>query len=100
MAIQTTFADLLPYADNARRTATTPGAGRGLLARCGDWLRQRNDAAYLREMEPHLARDIGVAPGRGPCPEGFAADPRPLWGIGLTPQPMDTRSPQAERCRG
>jgi uncharacterized protein YjiS (DUF1127 family) len=102
MAIQITLSDVIPYATGARRIAKAPGvaARPGLLARCHAWLRLRNDMARLREMEPHLARDIGVAPGRDRAPEGFAVDPRPLWGVGLTPQPMDLRSPRAEHRQG
>jgi hypothetical protein len=66
---------------------------RGLLARYGDWVRRLDDAARLAELEPRLARDIGAAPGGGRRPEGFAVDPRPLWGIGLTPQPANGQSP-------
>jgi hypothetical protein len=102
VAIESTLPGIIPAAGVARRTASAPGmaARRWLLARCGDWLRRRNDAARLREMEPHLARDVGVAPGCDRGPEGFALDPRPLWGVGLTPRPTDVRSPWAERCRG
>ena len=38
-------------------------------------------------MEPRQARDIGCAAGTERAPEAFAADPRPLWGLGLTPMP-------------
>lgn len=61
----------------------------GLLARYWLWLRNLEDAQRLREIEPHMARDVGVSPGADRCPDGFAVDPRPLWGIGLTPCPMD-----------
>jgi hypothetical protein len=76
----------IPAAGDARRVGLL---ARWLLVRCGDWLRRRCDAARLRGMEPRLARDIGVAPGCDRGPEGFAVDPRPLWGIGLTPQPTE-----------
>ena len=59
----------------------------GLLGRCGAWIRRLKDAQSLSEIEPRMARDIGVPPGRNRCPEGYGVDPRPLWGIGLTPQP-------------
>ena len=70
-----------------------------LLARYGTWVRRRNDAARFAEMEPRLARDIGDVPGCASRPECFAVDPRPLWGIGLTPQPLDRRWPPSERGR-
>ncbi|MBD0274982.1 MAG: hypothetical protein ICV73_24035, partial [Acetobacteraceae bacterium] len=93
MAVSITLPDVSPLAGSPRPAATTPAAaiaaGRGLLARCADWLRCRSDAARLREMDPHLARDIGLVPDCGDRgPDGFAVDPRPLWGIGLTPQPV------------
>jgi uncharacterized protein YjiS (DUF1127 family) len=102
MAVSTAFPGVILPTGETRRTAAPPSPATrpGLLARCGGWLRRRSDAARLREMDPHLARDIGVAPACGPCPEGFAVDPRPLWGIGLTPQPMAPHSPRAERRRG
>jgi uncharacterized protein YjiS (DUF1127 family) len=75
------------------RPPTLRSALLGLLARYGAWMRRRDDAARLAEMDPRLARDIGAAPGGERRPEGFAADPRPLWGIGLTPQPMDGHAP-------
>jgi uncharacterized protein YjiS (DUF1127 family) len=71
-----------------------PGAAAlGILARCASWLRRMDEAAALREMEPHRARDIGIVPGRDRAPDGFAVDPRPLWGIGLTPQPTEVIPP-------
>jgi uncharacterized protein YjiS (DUF1127 family) len=76
--------------------ATPPRPGftlLNLLARYGAWLCRLNDAAALREMEPHRARDIGVAPGCDRAPDNFVVDPRPLWGIGLTPQPTEAMPP-------
>jgi uncharacterized protein YjiS (DUF1127 family) len=62
------------------------------------WLRGIGHARALREMDAAQARDIGVAPGWDRAPEGFGVDPRPLWGIGLTPQPMDsTTRPWSKR---
>ena len=88
---------VIPTAIQASRPAPRPG----LLARCGAWLRQLSGNLQLREMEPRLARDIGAAPPSNVCPEGYAVDPRPLWGIGLTPQPMETDPPwSAKRQRG
>jgi uncharacterized protein YjiS (DUF1127 family) len=102
MGASITLPDVIASTGSTPRTVTAPGvaAGRALFARCGDWLRQRNDAARLREMEPHLAQDIGLAPGCDGRPEGFAADPRPLWGIGLTPQPFDATPPRSPRRSG
>jgi hypothetical protein len=105
MAIESTLTGTFPAFGGAPRTASAAGSGAAaqsrLLARCRDWLRRRRYAACLRELDPRLALDAGVAPGwadRGP--EGFALDPRPLWGIGLTPRPMDARPPRAERRGG
>jgi hypothetical protein len=65
------------------------GAGRGLLLRrVALSMRRWADRRRLRDIDPHLARDIGVAPGWNRAPEGFVVDPRPLWGIGLTPEPV------------
>src|SRR5687768_10296200 len=83
-------ADALATAAAASRRPAAGAAARGLLARAGAWLRRMNETAALREMAPERARDIGLAPGcRDRAPEGYAMDPRPLWGIGLTPRPMD-----------
>lgn len=88
----------------AGESRSVPAASRPLthlLDRCGAWLRRRDEAARLREMEPRLARDIGAAPTSGGlCLDGFAADPRPLWGIGLTPQPGSTTPPWSRRPGG
>jgi hypothetical protein len=83
----------LSATEAAPAKATAGAVGRRLLARCGDWLRRRNDAARLRDMEPHLARDIGISPRGGRAPKGFAVDPRPLWGVELTPLPTATAPP-------
>lgn len=74
------------------RVAHRPDRGPGLpridlLALYGAWINRMEDARRLREMDPRQARDIGCAPGGDHGPEGFAADPRPLWGLGLTPMP-------------
>ena len=102
MAVSTTFPDVAPPTGEYFRTDTAPGSAArpGLLARCNGWLRRRNAAAQLRDMEPRLARDIGVAPACDPCPAGFAVDPRPLWGVGLTPQPMGAAPPWSPRRLG
>lgn len=81
----------------------TPGAALllGLAARLGALVRRLGDAARHSEMDPRLARDIGVLPDRHRGLEGFAVAPRPLWGVGLTPQPTGARRPpRAERRRG
>ncbi|MCU0946171.1 MAG: hypothetical protein MUF65_12490 [Rubritepida sp.] len=86
------------YAPGA--TAQAPRSGlsaMALLKRYGAWLRRINDARALREMDAARARDIGATPGWDQAPAGFAADPRPLWGIGLTPQPMDGTAPWSRR---
>lgn len=77
----------LPFAP--RVAGGKPRARRSLLARYGEWLRRLDDAQRLREADPRLAQDIGAALGCDRPPEGFAADPRPLWGIGLTPGPTE-----------
>jgi hypothetical protein len=81
----------------SERTSWKPpslgSAARGLFAWYGERVRRLRDAETLAELDPRLARDIGAAPGCDRCPEGFTADPRPFWGIGLTPQPVDGRSP-------
>jgi hypothetical protein len=103
MSISTALPDAVPSSATGagRNVAASLAVVRdGLLARCRAWLARRDTTARLRDLDPHLARDMGVAPCGDGCPEGFATDPRPLWGIGLTPQPMDTQPPRAERCRG
>lgn len=66
-----------------------------LAARCGDWMARLGGAGDRHEIEPRLARDMGVAARCNHRPAGFAVDPRPLWGIGLTPQPaaLPSRDP-------
>jgi hypothetical protein len=68
-----------------------------LLARPLGWLRRVQEVRALRALEPRLARDIGAAPARDRPPEGFVVDPRPLWGVGLTPQPSDVLPPWRRR---
>jgi hypothetical protein len=86
---------------SGRTSAAPPTGARGdLLARYGARMRQRIDAARLRELDPHLARDIGITPAGGGRPEGFAVDPRPLWNIGLIGlalRPMDGTGRAARR---
>lgn len=87
----------VPFLAPAGRKAARPVAGAGLLARCAAWLRRAGDISGPQEVEPRLARDMGATPAGDGRPEGFAADPRPLWGIGLTPQPMETDPPWRRR---
>lgn len=87
----------VPFLVPAGRKTVRPAAGTGLLARCAAWLRRAVDDPCLHEVEPRLARDMGATPAGDGRPEGFAADPRPLWGIGLTPQPMETDPPWRRR---
>jgi hypothetical protein len=61
----------------------------GLIDRLLSHRRLRQNARILRELDPHLALDIGAAVPLNPRPANFAVDPRPLWGIGLVPQPID-----------
>jgi len=84
MNIATDTSAQLPGFQSSRSAADT---GRGFVWRSMTWIRQAADRRHLREMDPRLARDIGVARGWDRPPEGFVVDPRPLWGIGLTPQP-------------
>jgi hypothetical protein len=101
MPIAIAFLRVIPFADRVHRTAAAPRAAMPsiLLARCGHWLCRLNDTASLREMEPQLARDIDAAAGCNCGPEGFAVDPAPFWGIGLTPQPMDMAPPWSSNRR-
>jgi hypothetical protein len=64
----------------------------GRLARCQALFRNWRYSRCLRELEPRLARDIGVASTCDRGPANFAVDPRPLWGVGLIPQPITTYS--------
>lgn len=73
----------------SRPAADEPRGRGGLFARYCTWLSRLQDAQRLREIDPRMARDISVSLGADRCPDGFAVDPRPLWGIGLTPRPMD-----------
>jgi hypothetical protein len=57
------------------------------------------DREHPGELEPRLARDIGVSPSGNGMPEGFAIDPRPLWGIGLTPEPIGAATQVCRRQR-
>ena len=61
-------------------------AGPRLRRRAMLWLRHRRTLAELQDASPEVRRDIGLPPAADPVP-GFSVDPRPLWGIGLVPQP-------------
>lgn len=87
-ALSTPMVQSVPLAAAREATTAGPPARFGLLRRCGMWLRRLNTARALREIEPRLARDVGVSPGADRCPDGYAVDPRPLWGIGQTPRPV------------
>ena len=67
-------------------------AGPALRHRALLWLRHRRTLAELQEAAPQLRRDIGLPPAADPM-AGFAVDPRPLWGIGLVPQPRRDERP-------
>ncbi len=82
MTVQTALSAL--YVAEPPRTKAVPSRV-GLLDRALAWLRQRADARILREVDPRMAIDVGIEPPRDPRPAGYVVDPRPLWGIGLTP---------------
>jgi hypothetical protein len=42
---------------------STSGSGPGLAARARRWLRQRRQAAVLRQIEPRLREDAGLPMG-------------------------------------
>jgi hypothetical protein len=72
----------------AKRAAREqPRVATGLFAWYLRWLQRWEDTQRLREIDPHLAADIGAPPGADRHPAAYAADPRPLWGVGLTPRP-------------
>ncbi|HYZ34156.1 MAG TPA: hypothetical protein VE684_17935 [Crenalkalicoccus sp.] len=89
MTVQTATSSFIPALAD-RRTAAVPAPRRvGLIACFRAWLARGRQARMLRDLDPRLARDIGIVPECDRAPEGFACDPRPLWGIGLSPYPMD-----------
>jgi uncharacterized protein YjiS (DUF1127 family) len=61
----------------------------GLIARWQTRWQNRWQRRILSQLEPRLACDIGIDPILDDGPSGYRIDPRPLWGIGLTPQPID-----------
>jgi hypothetical protein len=79
------------------RRVARQAQGVGLFTRYRRWIARRTDAQRMRELEPRLARDVGLPPGQDRPPEGYLVDPRPLWGIGLTPQPLDIVPPWSNR---
>jgi hypothetical protein len=101
MTVEIAHPSLIPSVARQSTTAMRAQHRFGLLTRCGMWLRRLNDTRALQGLDPRLARDIGVVPRYGDRgPEGFACDPRPLWGIGLTPQPLDVAPPWSRDRRG
>jgi uncharacterized protein YjiS (DUF1127 family) len=101
MTVETATTSLIPAVAD-QRTAMIPAPQRaGLIASCRAWLVRRNHARVLRDLDPRLARDIGVVPACGDgTPEGFACDPRPLWGVGLPPCATDVAPPWShDRCK-
>jgi len=67
----------VPFVIPAGSRTTRPAPGAGLLARCAAWLRRVNDNSSLHEVEPRLARDMGVKSACSGRPESFAVDPGP-----------------------
>ena len=80
-----------PEASPAATSA--PRAHAGFAERFLAWLHRRDVAALSREMDPRMARDMGATPASDRGPDGFAIDPRPFWGVGLTPRPPGTTPP-------
>jgi hypothetical protein len=56
-----------------------------LAAYCRRGISRYLAGGHIDALDPHMARDIGAFQ-RNPMPEGYVVDPRPLWGIGLTPE--------------
>jgi hypothetical protein len=50
----------------------------GMFSRCGAWLRRLKAEQRLHELDPHLARDIGVAVGCDWRPDGSPVEALPL----------------------
>jgi hypothetical protein len=65
-----------------------------LAAFCRRWISRYLAGGHIDALDPRMARDIGAFQ-RNPMPEGYVVDPRPLWGIGLTPEP--THAARARR---
>jgi hypothetical protein len=93
---------LFPARSGTSRSSLAARARRdnSLLERYGAWLQRLSDAATVREIEPHRARDIGLSVCTDRCPDSFTVDPRPLWGIALTPHPTEESPPWIPRCQG
>jgi hypothetical protein len=58
-----------------------------LAAYCRRWISRCLAGGHIDALDPRMARDIGAFQ-RNPMPEGYLVDPRPLWGIGLVPEPI------------
>jgi hypothetical protein len=56
-----------------------------LAVYCRRWIGRYLARRHIDSLDPRMARDIGAFQ-HNPMPEGYAVDPRPLWGIGLTPE--------------
>jgi hypothetical protein len=50
----------------------------GIFSRCGEWLRRLEAEKRLRELDPRLARDIGIAVGRDWRQDGSPVEALPL----------------------
>jgi hypothetical protein len=72
------------------------------LAACREFLQLLADRARSREVDARTARDLGLPPcGASGAPlDAFLVDPRPLWGIGLTPMPMAAPRPPHDAWSG
>jgi hypothetical protein len=58
-----------------------------LAAYCRRWISRYLAGGHIDALDPRMARDIGAFQ-RNPVPEGYVVDPRPLWRVGLIPEPI------------
>jgi hypothetical protein len=65
-----------------------------LAAYCRRWISRCRAGSHIAALDPRMARDIGAFQ-RNPMPENYVVDPRPLWGIGLIPEPIHTARPRS-----
>jgi hypothetical protein len=64
------------------------------LARyCRRWISRYLAGRHIDALDSRMARDIGAI-RHDPMPEGYAIDPRPLWGIGLIPESIHASQPR------
>jgi hypothetical protein len=73
-----------------------PGQARvrlDLASYCRRWISRYLAEGHIDALDPRMARDIGAFQ-RNPMPEGYVVDPRPLWGIGLIPEPIHAAQSQ------